>query len=138
MNKGSYLLIVKVKKNVTIKVGRLGEIVFNPGYYIYVGSAMNNLVKRVKRHFDKNKKIRWHIDYLTSKIKPEKAILIPSNEKIECLVAKQLAKYFSFISNFGCSDCSCESHLFYSKSYPRLDKILRNAGFNVLVKLVPK
>ena len=63
--KGTYCLIINVKKDVKIKIGKvLGEIEFKKGCYLYVGSAMNSLEKRVQRHLSKDKKKHWHIDYL--------------------------------------------------------------------------
>lgn len=72
--KGSYCLIINVEKDTKIKIGKkLGIINFKKGCYVYVGSAMNSLESRVKRHLSDNKKKHWHIDYLllnkNSKIK---------------------------------------------------------------------
>ncbi len=136
MNKGCYLLIIQVKNDKSLKVGRLGEIKFPQGYYVYVGSAMNNLEKRVRRHLAKNKKIRWHIDYLTSREKVKEVILIYTLERVECDIARELEKHFKPIPKFGCSDCSCLSHLFYSEKFPDLINILKNMGFTNLSKLI--
>lgn len=49
--KGSYCLIINIKKDTEIKIGKkLGFINFKKGCYVYVGSAMNCLEYRVKRH----------------------------------------------------------------------------------------
>ncbi len=116
--KGSYLLIIKnpIKKH--IKIGSLGRLVFDKGYYIYVGSAMNSLEARIARHARKNKKLFWHIDYLLSHTKIVGVLIKPSNKKQECNIAKIIAKNFSCIPRFGCSDCKCKSHLFFSKTNP--------------------
>jgi Uri superfamily endonuclease len=49
-------------------VGALGTLVFSPGRYIYVGSALNGIEPRVSRHLRTNGghlgSIHWHIDYL--------------------------------------------------------------------------
>jgi Uri superfamily endonuclease len=60
----TYCLITQLNKNSTIKVGKLGEIDFKKGYYVYVGSALNSIDSRVWRHLSKEKKLFWHIDYL--------------------------------------------------------------------------
>ena len=62
--KGIYCLIIKLDKDKSIKIGKLNYINFKKGYYCYVGSALNNLKKRIERHKRKNKKLHWHIDYL--------------------------------------------------------------------------
>lgn len=59
--KGIYVIVVKISKNTAIKIGRLGNIIFNKGIYSYVGSAQNNLEKRIMRHLSKIKKMHWHI-----------------------------------------------------------------------------
>jgi Uri superfamily endonuclease len=124
---GAYLLIIKVKKPNKIKVGKLGKIEFEKGYYVYVGSALKNLEKRVERHFKKEKKIKWHIDYLlASKFAfLEFAIVFSSKKKIECKISRLLEKFAnSLIKNFGSSDCKCKSHLYYFKSLKELKNIL--------------
>ena len=62
--KGTYCLIIELKKSIKTKIGALGKIEFMPGYYVYVGSAMNSIESRVKRHLADDKKLHWHIDYL--------------------------------------------------------------------------
>ena len=52
LNKGSYLLFIKIKKPIRIKIGALGREGFDKGYYVYVGSSMNNLNKRIQRHLE--------------------------------------------------------------------------------------
>lgn len=61
--KGSYALICHLGTKKRIKIGALGRFLFLPGCYVYVGSGLNNLNKRIERHLCKNKKLRWHIDY---------------------------------------------------------------------------
>ncbi|RLC38053.1 MAG: GIY-YIG nuclease family protein [Candidatus Nealsonbacteria bacterium] len=112
--KGIYCLLIKVLKTKEILIGRLGKIKFEKGKYIYVGSAQKNLGKRIERHFKKEKKKYWHIDYLLKDkdVKIEKAILFPFKRKNqECKLAKQISKKGKAIENFGSSDCKCKSHL---------------------------
>ena len=92
--KGSYLLILKLKRKKRLKVGALGVIDFRPGYYIYTGSAMNGLTHRIKRHFRKEKKLRWHIDYLTTAANEIFAIAVLSEERLECKLAEELSGFF--------------------------------------------
>lgn len=118
--KGSYCLIINIKKDTKIKIGKkLGFINFKKGTYVYIGSAMNSIESRVKRHLSKNKKKHWHIDYLllneNSEIK--KVYTKESDEKLECEIAKKIIKNEKSITNFGCSDCSCQSHLIYFKNF---------------------
>jgi Uri superfamily endonuclease len=125
MLKGSYFLVLKLK-GVSIEVGALGTLNLKPGYYIYVGSAMHSA--RIKRHFIKKKRARWHIDYLTPIAEEIFAIVIPG--RIECILAEKLSGIFDRIKSFGCSDCRCKTHLFYSKSNPEklLTEIIQKMG----------
>ncbi|MDF2954053.1 MAG: DNA-binding protein [Thermodesulfobacterium sp.] len=118
-DKGIYLLVFELKNREKIKIGSLGEKIFDNGFYVYVGSAMKNLTKRINRHFRKNKKTRWHIDYLVPKGHSLKAIPIRTSNKLECEIAKALSLISDdIISGFGASDCRCGSHLFYFSENP--------------------
>lgn len=112
--KGIYILVISVSRDIKIKVGSLGKIKFAKGTYAYVGSAQNNLEKRIARHRSKNKKLRWHIDYLTTNkfTKVEKVFYKLEGKEGECRTARKLIKTETPIKNFGCSDCNCKSHLF--------------------------
>lgn len=112
---GAYILILFNPKKRRIKVGKLGLMDFAKGYYFYVGSGMKNLEQRVLRHQRKSKKIKWHIDYITRKFKFIDAKLFSSSKRLECQIAEILGKNLLMIKDFGCSDCHCKSHLFYSR-----------------------
>ena len=112
--KGSYFLVININKGSTLKIGALGTIDFPKGSYVYVGSAMNNLEKRIQRHLSEKKKKHWHIDYLldSKNAEIEKAFKKESPQKEECKVAHFFSERFPSIKNFGSSDCNCKSHLF--------------------------
>ena len=57
--KGCYCLVIKVDAGKKLKIGKRLKIDFKPGYYVYIGSAMNNLESRVKRHLSKTKKLQF-------------------------------------------------------------------------------
>ena len=64
MTKGIYILVVSVSKDINVNVGALGSVNFEKDLYACVGSAQNNLEKRIERHLRKTKQKFWHIDYL--------------------------------------------------------------------------
>lgn len=111
--KGIYILLIKIKKNLKIKIGSLGVIEFNKGCYAYVGSSQNNLIKRVHRHYSNNKKIHWHIDYLLNNDKAViKSVYCKElSKEWECRIAKELSDKGEIVQGFGSSDCKCSSHL---------------------------
>lgn len=125
--KGSYILVLFLSKKVKIEIGALGALTFSKGYYLYVGSAMGKigsttLENRVKRHLtdSANKKIHWHIDYLLNgeHFLITKLYIVPSLTRLECVIARDIKEVSdSFIKNFGSTDCSCKSHLFYFEEF---------------------
>ncbi|MEN3044469.1 MAG: DNA/RNA nuclease SfsA [Candidatus Hydrothermales bacterium] len=121
-DKGSYIIYGELKEDITIRIGELGRKFFEKGYYLYVGSAMNSLSKRVKRHLKKNKNVKWHIDYLISYFENIKPIEIRSSEKIECAISKELGSIYENVEKFGSSDCKCKSHLYFSFKNPFEDE----------------
>jgi len=123
VDRGSYLLILGLKKNKKIATGKLGEIYYPEGYYIYVGSQMKELQHRIERHLRKQKNKFWHIDYLREYADFVKALPVRSSLPLECHIANSMSGISdSAIVNFGSSDCHCESHLFYMKNNPLQDE----------------
>ena len=102
--------------NQRISAGKLQQTEFEPGFYLYIGSAKNGLLRRVARHLRKEKKIFWHIDYLLQYAKIEE-IWVRNDYFDECLAlseAKKLLKNSRFpLKKFGSSDCRCPSHLIW-------------------------
>ena len=133
--KGAYILIFRCKKETKINVGSLDTIHFKKGFYVYVGSAMNDLLSRVRRHFNVSKetshKRKWHVDYLLTSQDFElvASVLFPSINKIECKVSRFFeSNATTTVKKFGSTDCSkCKGHLHY---FPSLKEI-----FNVLEAL---
>ncbi len=130
--KGTYVLLVKLEKNSRIKIGKLGFMNFQKGFYAYVGSGMNSLEKRIERHLLRKKKEHWHIDYLLGKARVYRAVYAESGKRKECEIAGKLAGKFKGVRRFGSSDCACESHLFFSaKNFERdVLKTFREAGLS--------
>lgn len=118
-DKGAYLLIIELKKQMEISVGALGRKEFARGFYVYVGSALSGFDARIRRHLRKEKKIFWHIDYLLEKAEVACALVYPSKRKTECRLARKISALADdSIPRFGSSDCRCGSHLFHFKRNP--------------------
>ena len=125
--KGCYCLTIHLKNTKKIKVGKLGKINFKNGYYVYVGSAMNSLESRIKRHLSDEKKLHWHVDYLLRKAEITDVIYNESKRKIECDLSQLISLKSEGIEDFGCSDCECESHLYYFKNRNEAIESVENA-----------
>lgn len=122
---GVYLLLLRVPTGVVLAVGATRKTYFKKGYYVYVGSAMKNLKRRILRHLRQEKRRFWHIDYLTSKFRPFLYLPIRIEKAYECAISRRLLEISDwFVPGFGSSDCTCATHLFGFREDP-----LKNEGF---------
>ena len=117
--KGIYVLLISISRDISIRIGALGLVSFEKGLYAYVGSAQNNLEKRIARHVGKVKKKFWHIDYLLSdtRVTIQKVLTQEVGKPGECKLADRLCRKGFPVPGFGCSDCKCKSHLFKIRNY---------------------
>jgi len=112
--KGSYILIIRLPEQQTIRISGRQAFHLSPGYYAYVGSAMGGFKQRLSRYLQGSRKLHWHIDYLLQKASISSIILCATKERVECIIAQALGSQFSSIPGFGSSDCRCRSHLFFA------------------------
>ena len=130
--KGTYVLIIENSKDVEIEIGKMGSVAFKQGFYAYVGSALSGLERRIERHLrdpGDHKKLHWHIDYFLASpmVKIREVVFAESVERKECEVAANMSMDLAAITNFGCSDCRCKSHLFFSTSLTQLKELVYNS-----------
>jgi sugar fermentation stimulation protein A len=112
-DRGSYLVLLHLNRSRSIPIGKMGRVRFAKGFYIYVGSAMKNLTKRLERHRRIRKRIHWHLDWLRPHTRFLETLAIRSSHRLECELARDIEGIASWsIPGFGCSDCGCKSHLF--------------------------
>ncbi len=126
IQKGIYALIIYLRKGAEIKVGKLGAREFKRGYYIYTGSAQNNLEKRVARHLSSDKKLRWHIDYLLEHAKVIKVLKFYTSKAGECMLAQKIGELPDSevaLNRFGSSDCNCKTHLHFFNKRPATEQL---------------
>ena len=122
---GVYLLILRLRQGTSLTVGSLGEIRFEPGWYIYAGSGRKNLSARIARHRRRRKKLHWHVDFLLDRVPRGDVITLPirSRRDLECPLARAVAALAAGSTpGFGCSDCSCPSHLLRFDHDPLKDR----------------
>jgi Uri superfamily endonuclease len=121
---GTYALVLRGDASTYIDVGRWGRLNVRPGYYIYVGSAFGpgGVVARVSRHCRETGNKHWHIDYLRESANVTSVWYSHSPVRLEHRWADALARMNATkpVKGFGCSDCKCESHLFFVAQKPRL------------------
>jgi Uri superfamily endonuclease len=113
---GVYQLVLFLPEDITLRVGALGVFHFPAGRYVYTGSALGGLRRRLARHLRWQKRLRWHIDYLLPHAVVEHVRLFLSGERRECALNRQtlaLPHARVVARGFGSSDCRCPTHLVY-------------------------
>lgn len=120
IDRGAYILVFYNDAHFRKTIGALGEREFKPGFYVYVGSAMRGLEKRIKRHLQKKKRVRWHLDYISPNLmKSDKVYPIRCGNRTEEELARQLMSICDdFVPGFGSSDSAVGSHFFYFSQRP--------------------
>jgi Uri superfamily endonuclease len=120
---GTYALLLRCRRPVRLRIGRLGSLAACPGFYVYVGSALGpgGVSARVRHHERAPGRPHWHIDYLR-----------PGADLIEVWhthdTRRREHQWASIVSGlrgasvplrgFGASDCGCVSHLFHFDEQP--------------------
>src|SRR5208337_3227365 len=63
---GTYALLLSTASDAEIRVGRLGDMRLQSGFYVYVGSALGpgGVRARVNHHMRASPRHHWHIDYV--------------------------------------------------------------------------
>jgi sugar fermentation stimulation protein A len=121
VDRGSYILVLHLQEDRRIVIGAAGEMLFPKGFYLYVGSAMTNLTARLTRHLRLRKRTHWHIDWLRPHTTVRAVLPIRASARLECEIARRLSVESDWsMPGFGCSDCSCSSHLFATREDPML------------------
>ena len=140
MDKGIYCLVFK-NPACTARIGALGEVTFRPGWHVYVGSALGSggLI-RLERHIglsrNPDRRPSWHVDYLS--VNPyfplHTTLYAVTGERLECRLAGAIGG--DAVPGFGCSDCSCTSHLFFRRKNPVLEvrEAFRSLGLDATTK----
>lgn len=115
---GSYALYLELPVETWIQVGRLGEIIFVPGIYVYLGSAMGpgGLRARLAHHERIANRPHWHIDWLRQKALLRGVCYSITVQSLECAWSQRLLQLPGAVlaaPGFGASDCNsgCAAHL---------------------------
>ncbi|NPA97120.1 MAG: GIY-YIG nuclease family protein [Crenarchaeota archaeon] len=115
---GLYTLIVELCDRFSRVVGSLGVVELDKGLYVYVGSARGpgGLYARIRRHASREKRVRWHIDYITTwgSSRVLAAVYAVTSSDLEPRLARELEALGlePAVRGFGCSDKPSFTHLF--------------------------
>jgi Uri superfamily endonuclease len=118
---GTYAIVLTPNSERSIKIGKLGMLKLQAGYYIYVGSAFGpgGLAARIAHHKRISQRPRWHIDYLRTAAEIIELWYTYDSRPMEHDWAETLAGAkgaWAPFPGFGSSDCNCKAHLYFFKS----------------------
>lgn len=147
MSKGVYTVILGLEDTRMVRIGGLGRLKFNPGFYGYTGSARGrggfNLESRISRYLESRiAKPFWHIDYFILGGASVKLVVYAETEDdFECKVASTLSEEAEVVERFGSSDCKgqCRGHLHFlglnlDSALEKVESVYRRLGLNPTVK----
>lgn len=151
MSGGLYVVLISLRRPTEVRMagGRSGLL--PSGWYVYTGSARPGLDARVARHLEQQKRVRWHIDQLTTdpaartlgavvvadppepvvpagSMGPERLTECGLNRIVGSIVGRDCP-----VRSFGATDCrsACPAHLWRSPTRLTLKALaaeLRSAG----------
>ncbi|MDI9608985.1 MAG: GIY-YIG nuclease family protein [Candidatus Verstraetearchaeota archaeon] len=118
--RGGYALVIGFSGGL-LKFGNREEH-FEAGTYVYSGSALGGIKRRVERHvrmfYRIGRKRHWHIDALLERCEQFATICAQSNIRTECRLVFILVSAYGMkpVSGFGSTDCrsGCKGHLLRS------------------------
>jgi Uri superfamily endonuclease len=129
-NSGLYVVVLQIQARLCVDVGALGPLQFDAGTCLYVGSARRNLRQRVARHLAATKRVRWHVDYLTTNpgVRVVGAVVVTGASLSECVLNQSLGASLDGavpVPRFGNSDCRahCPAHLWWHGGLVSLEDV---------------
>ncbi len=129
----TYVLLIDLAENSDITIGAKGGVLLDAGRYAYVGSAKKAWEKRIARHCRKEKKKRWHIDYILADPAASVGAVMLSMEDKECETCRELLTIAGVMiahSGIGSSDCRCPAHfLRLDEGFSAIRENLGRSGF---------
>ena len=128
---GTYALVLRATQQKNVQIGRLGKLAMQPGFYVYIGSALGpgGLKARVGRHLLPAARPHWHVDYLRRETEWVAVWYAYDTVRRECVWAdafSNLRRSEIPLFGFGSSDCRCPAHLYFFDRMPLL-RTFRNA-----------
>jgi Uri superfamily endonuclease len=120
---GTYALLLSSATDAVIRVGQLGDMQVQPGFYVYIGSALGTggVRARLAHHMRLAERPHWHIDYLHLYTTLEEIWFCYDRKSREHEWARRFGGMRGAsvsMAGFGSSDCHCESHLFFFRKRP--------------------
>lgn len=141
---GTYALILRPTMPGEVEIGALGTLRLEPGWYVYVGSALGpgGLAARVGRHADdaEKKPRHWHIDHLLPATDLAEVWYTVGPDRREEAWARHVRSRPGAtvpLAGFGAGDCGCAGHLVHAPRRPRLDRLRSDTGAERIHRVAP-
>jgi len=114
----TYSLVLLSRSSGLIRIGKLGMLHVQPGFYVYLGSALGpgGVRGRLAHHLQLSSRPHWHIDYLRAHATIEEIWYCLGRRRREHVWAYKLGRLPGAevpLAGFGATDCRCESHLYF-------------------------
>jgi Uri superfamily endonuclease len=125
IGRGTYALLLACRRTGPARIGRLGTLQLQPGFYVYVGSAFGTggLRARLRHHFHGAPRPHWHIDFLRAICDLAEVWFTTDPVRLEHHWARVMAGLPGAVlplPGFGSSDCDCLAHLFWFARRPSI------------------
>ena len=120
---GTYALVLACHQTGSVRIGQLGTLELQQGFYVYVGSAHGpgGVAARIEHHRRIATRTHWHMDYL----RPACDLIgiwfstdTASHEHAWADAVARLPGATVPMPGFGASDCACDTHLFWFTQPP--------------------
>jgi len=130
IDKGIYVLILNLRSECRLVVGKLGRFTFPAGWYAYVGSALGSggLAARLRHHLHRAGHPHWHIDFLRRRAGISEIWYgcgLTFDEHRWADILQCMAGTCRIAPGFGSSDCRCETHLIFFAAQPAIARFRR-------------
>ena len=148
--KGTYVVISVLEIEKNIRIGKIGTFCFQPGFYVYSGSAFGpgGAMARIRHHLRTARKPHWHMDYFRKEADICEVWICFDQKALEHVFAEiflEMKGSSTPVRGFGCSDCRCISHLFHFESPPdpeefemMLRKRVSGPGYRISLFINPR
>jgi len=117
---GSYILLLRVATDQSVRIGGLGVLMARAGMYLYFGSAFGpgGIRARINHHMGGSSHPHWHLDWLRAAAIPTTVWWALGPQRLECTWASGFARCLRAevpLAGFGASDCrgGCPAHLLF-------------------------
>ena len=120
---GTYALVLDCHRSSPVRIGRLGALELQRGFYVYIGSAFGpgGLSARIQHHRQVAARPHWHIDYLRPACDLVAVWFTTDAARQEHAWANAVAQLTGArapLPGFGSRDCECETHLYHFDGMP--------------------